>query len=150
MHHMSKIDEVRKAMMDALKAGDKPRKDALSLLLSALKNKFIDKRADLTEEEENAVVYKEMKEAQETLDTTPADRTLIIQEAQLRMRVWSEFAPERMDADAIRRVVTETIAQLGGGLTAQDKGKLMKTLMPKLKGKAEGGLINQVVGELLP
>ena len=55
---MSKIDDVRKEMMLALKAGDKPRKDALSLLLSALKSKQIDKRADLTEEEENAVVYR--------------------------------------------------------------------------------------------
>ena len=64
---MSKIDVVRKAMMDALKAGDKPRKEALSLLLSALKAKFIDKRADLTEDEENAVVYKEIKEAQPSI-----------------------------------------------------------------------------------
>ena len=64
---MSKIDEVRKEMMNAMKAGDKPRKEALSLLLSALKNKQIDKRAELTEEEENAVVLKEIKEAKETL-----------------------------------------------------------------------------------
>ena len=75
---MSKIDEVLKAMMEALKAGDKPRKEALSLLLSALKAKFIDKRADLTEDEENAIVYREIKEAQETIDTTPKDRADII------------------------------------------------------------------------
>lgn len=49
---MSKIDEVRSEMMAAMKAHDKERKDALSALLTALKNKFIDKRADLTEEEE--------------------------------------------------------------------------------------------------
>ena len=49
---MSKIDEVRSAMMAAMKAKDKERKDALSALLTALKNKAIDKRADLTEEEE--------------------------------------------------------------------------------------------------
>lgn len=78
---MSKIEEVRTAMMAALKAGDKPRKDALSLLLSALKNKQIDKREELTQDEESAVVYKEIKEAQETLDTTPAERTDIIGEA---------------------------------------------------------------------
>lgn len=142
---MSKIDIVRKAMTDALKAGDKPRKDALSLLLSALKSKWIDKRADLTEEEENAVVYKEIKEAQETLDTTPVSRTDILDEARLRMAVWSEFAPERMNEAAIRAVVEATIAELGGTLTPQDKGKLMKALMPKVKGKAEGGLVNQVV-----
>ena len=70
---MTKVEVVRKAMMDALKAGDKPRKEALSLLLSALKAKTIDKREDLTEDEANAVVYREIKEAQETLDTAPVD-----------------------------------------------------------------------------
>ena len=147
---MSKIDVVRKAMMDALKAGDKPRKEALSLLLSALKAKAIDKRADLTEDEENAVVYREIKEAKETLDTTPADRTDIIEECRLRIAVWSEFAPARMDEDAIRAVITETLAELGiAEPTAKDKGRLMKVLMPKLNGKAEGRLVNQLVGEVL-
>lgn len=147
---MSKIDVVRKAMMDALKAGDKPRKEALSLLLSALKAKNIDKRADLIEDEENAVVYKEIKEAKETLDTTPADRADIIDECKLRIAVWSEFAPARMDEDAIRAVIRETLAELGvDAPTAKDKGKLMKSLMPKLNGKAEGRLVNQLVGEVL-
>ena len=147
---MSKIDVVRKAMMDALKAGDKPRKEALSLLLSALKAKNIDKRADLTEDEENAVVYKEIKEAKETLDTTPADRADIIDECKLRIAVLSEFAPARMDEDAIRAVIRETLAELGvDAPTAKDKGKLMKSLMPKLNGKAEGRLVNQLVGEVL-
>ena len=147
---MSRIDVVRKAMMDALKAGDKPRKEALSLLLSALKTKNIDKRADLTEDEENAVVYKEIKEAKETLDTTPADRADIIDECKLRIAVWSEFAPARMDEDAIRAVIRETLAELGvDAPTAKDKGKLMKSLMPKLNGKAEGRLVNQLVGDVL-
>ena len=147
---MSKIDVVRKAMMDALKAGDKPRKEALSLLLSALKAKNIDKRADLTEDEENAVVYKEIKEAQETLDTTPADRAEIIDECRLRIAVYSEFAPKRMDEAEIRQVIAETLSELGiDAPTAKDKGRLMKTLMPKLNGKAEGRLVNQLVGEVL-
>ena len=147
---MSKIDVVRKAMMDALKAGDKPRKEALSLLLSALKAKFIDKRADLTEDEENAVVYKEIKEAQETIDTTPADRTEVIEECKLRIAVYSEFAPARMDEATIRQVITQTLAELGlENPTAKDKGKLMKALMPKLNGKADGALVNKLVGTYL-
>lgn len=147
---MSKIDVVRRAMTDALKAGDKPRKEALSLLLSALKAKFIDKRADLTEDEENAVVYKEIKEAQETLDTTPADRTAVIEECKLRMAVYSEFAPARMDEAAIREVIAATLAELSlDAPTAKDKGKLMKALMPKVKDKADGGLVNKLVGEYL-
>ena len=147
---MSKIDVVRKAMMDALKAGDKPRKEALSLLLSALKAKFIDKRADLTEDEENAVVYREIKEAQETLDTTPPDRAAVIEECKLRIAVYGEFAPARMDEDAIRAVIRETLAGLGiDQPTAKDKGKLMKTLMPKLGGKADGAVVNRLVGVVL-
>ena len=140
---------VRKAMTDALKAGDKPRKEALSLLLAALKNKWIDKREDLTEDEENAVVYKEIKEAQETLDTTPADRTDIREEARFRMEVWSTFASERMGEDEVRALVAAVAQELGGGLTVKDKGRLMKALMPRLKGKADGKLVNQAVEELL-
>ena len=72
---MSKIDEIRSAMVAAMKAGDKERKAALSFLLSSLKNKAIDKRADLTEEEEGQVILKEIKQLKETIDMTPEDRT---------------------------------------------------------------------------
>lgn len=147
---MSKIDEVRKAMMEALKAGDRPRKEALSLLLSALKAKCIDKRADLTEEEENAVVYKEIKAAQETLDTLPADRTQLIDECKLRMAVYAEFAPRLMDEDEVRKVVSEVLAELSlDAPTARDKGKIMKTLMPRVRGKADGALVNRVLAGFL-
>ena len=143
---MSKIDTVRAAMMQAMKDKDKPRKDALSLLLSALKAKMIDKRADLTEEEENAVIFHEIKQAQETIDTTPADRTEIIEEAKLRSRVYAEFAPKLMDEEEIRAVIAETLAELQiEKPTAKEKGRIMKTLMPKVKGKADGGLVNRIL-----
>ena len=116
---MSKIDTVRAAMMQAMKDKDKPRKDALSLLLSALKAKFIDKRADLTEEEENAVIFREIKQAQETLDTTPADRVQTIEEARLRMQVYGEFVPKLMDEQEIREVITAVLAELGIGSGGQ-------------------------------
>ena len=62
---MSKIDEVRSDMVKAMKAGEKDTKDTLSLLLAALKNKAIDKRNDLTPEEETQVVLKEIKQTKE-------------------------------------------------------------------------------------
>ena len=143
---MSKIDTVRGAMMQAMKDKDKARKDALSLLLAALKNKAIDKRADLTEEEENAVIFREIKQAQETVDTTPADRVQIIEEARLRMNVYSEFAPKLMDEAEIREIITAVLTELAiEKPTAKDKGRIMKTLMPRVKGKADGGLVNQVL-----
>ena len=144
---MSKIDTVRAAMMQAMKDKDKARKDALSLLLSALKNKAIDKRADLTEDEENAVIFREIKQAQETIDTTPADRVQTIEEAKLRMSVYSEFVPKLMGEDDIREVIRAVLAELAiEKPTAKDKGKIMKTLMPRVKGKADGSLVNQVLG----
>ena len=72
---MSKIDEVRAEMVTAMKNKDKERKDSLSMLLSALKNKAIDKREDLTPDEENEVIKKEIRQTKETLETAPADRT---------------------------------------------------------------------------
>ena len=91
---MSKIDDVRKEMVVAMKAGDKARKETLSSLLAALKNKAIDKREDLTAEEEVQVVLKEIKQTKETLEMTPADRAEIIAECRARIAVLEEFAPK--------------------------------------------------------
>ena len=145
---MSKIDEVRSEMMAAMKAHDKERKDALSALLTALKNKFIDKRADLTEEDE--VVLREIKLAKETIDTTPADRTDIIDECKARITVFEEFAPKMMDEAEITATIKEVLAGLGiDAPTAKDKGKIMKELMPKVKGKADGKLVNQILTSMM-
>lgn len=147
---MSKIDEVRSAMVAAMKARDKDRKDSLSALLSALKNKAIDKRADLTEEEENQVILKEIKQTQETLELTPPDRTDIIEECKSRIAVLQEFAPHMMDEAEIRAVAAEVLTGLGIETpTAKDKGKIMKELMPRVKGKADGKLVNEVIASLL-
>ena len=83
---MSKIDDVRKAMVEAMKAKDKDRKDSLSMLLAALKNKAIDKREDLTEAEENEVVLKEIKQTKETLEMTPATLSKSAQSELLYMK----------------------------------------------------------------
>jgi len=147
---MSKIDEIRKAMVDAMKAKDKERKDTLSMLLAALKNKAIDKRADLTEEEETQVVLKEIKQTKESLELTPADRTDLIEDYKKRLAVLEEFAPKMMDEDEIKAIVTGVLADLGIDVpTAKDKGRIMKELMPKVKGKADGKLVNEIVGSFM-
>ena len=147
---MSKIDEVRSAMMAAMKAKDKERKDALSALLTALKNKAIDKRADLTEEEETQVILKEIKQLKETIEMTPADRTDILAECNSRLAVLEEYAPKMMDEAEIKAVVSEVLTSLGlDAPTAKDKGRIMKELMPKVKGKADGKLVSEVVASFL-
>lgn len=147
---MSKIDEVRSEMTQAMKKKDKPRKDALSMLLAALKNKAIDKREDLTETEENEVILKEIKQTQETLELTPEDRTDIIEECRLRIAVYQEFAPKMMDEAEIQAIIREVLKELGIETpTGKDKGKIMKQLMPQVKGKADGKLVNQVLGSMM-
>ena len=147
---MSKIDELRSAMMAAMKAKDKERKDALSALLTALKNKAIDKRADLTEEEETQVILKEIKQLKETIEMTPADRTDILTECNSRLAVLEEYAPKMMDEAEIKAVVSEVLTSLGlDAPTAKEKGKIMKELMPKVKGKADGKLVSEVVASFL-
>lgn len=147
---MSKIDEVRSAMVAAMKAGDKERKATLSALLTALKNKAIDKRADLTEEEEVQVILKEIKQTKETIDTTPADRTDIIEECEKRLAVLEEYAPKMMSEDEIKAVIQSVLSDLGiEAPTAKEKGKIMKELMPKVKGKADGKLVNNLVASFL-
>ena len=146
---MSKVDVVRAAMVEAMKNKDKARKDSLSMLLSVLKNAEIDKRSPLTEEEENAVVKKEIKQCQETYDSAPADRTDIKEEAALRIAVYKEFAPEDMTVEQITEVIQSVLAELRIETpTAADKGKIMKVLMPKVKGKADGKVVNQTLAAM--
>ncbi|MEH2952385.1 GatB/YqeY domain-containing protein [Candidatus Merdisoma sp. JLR.KK011] len=147
---MSKIDEIRAEMMKAMKNKEKDRKETLSMLLAALKNKAIDKRADLTPEEEYEVIKKEIKQTKETMDLAPADRTDIIDQCKARLAVLFEFAPEEMSEEAIRAVIKEVMEALGiMEPSAKDKGKIMKELMPRVKGKADGSLVNKLVGEIL-
>ncbi len=147
---MSKIDVVRAAMVEAMKAKDKDRKDSLSMLLSALKNAQIDKCAPLTEDEENAVVKKELKQTKETLESAPADRLDIIEEAKKRIAVYEEFAPADMNEEQIKEVIGQVLAELSiEAPTPKDKGKIMKELMPRVKGKADGKLVNDILAGMM-
>ena len=143
---MSKIEEVRGDMVKAMKAGDKETKETLSMLLAALKNKAIDKRDDLTEEEETQVILKEIKQTKETLEMTPADRTEIIEDCNKRLAVLEQYAPKMMDEAEIRDIISSTLKEVGVETpTSKDKGKIMKVLMPKVKGKADGKLVNEIL-----
>ena len=147
---MSMADKVRSEMVAAMKNKEKDRKDALSMLLSALKNKAIDKREDLTEAEEFEVVKKEIKQTKETMELAPADREDIKEACEKRLAVYQEFAPEEMSEEAVLAEVKAVLAALAiDASSMKDKGKVMKELMPRVKGRADGGMVNKIVGEVL-
>lgn len=147
---MSKIDEIRNEMVAAMKAKQKERKDVLSLLLGELKNVEINNRTPLTDEEGNQVILKQIKQAKETISLTPADRTDIIDECKFSISVLEEYAPKMMEEAEIIAIVEETLKELSIEVpTGKDKGNIMKVLMPKVKGKADGKLVNDVLASLM-
>lgn len=147
---MTKTEFIRSEMIAAMKTGDKKRKDALSALLNALKNAEIEKRDSLTENEANAVIKKEMKQAKETYDTAPDSRKDIKDEAEYRMNVYKEYVPADMTEEQISEVIKEVLKEIAlEKPTMKDKGKIMKTLMPRVKGKADGKLVNEVLARML-
>lgn len=144
---MGMVEEVRAQMMAAMKARDGKRKDVLSNLLAALKNAVIQKREDLTPEEETAVVARELKQTKETLESAPEDRNDIREECSYKISVLSEFMPEQMDEAAIRKTIEEVLSKLGiTEPSAKQKGIIMRELMPQVKGKADGKQVNEILG----
>ena len=92
---------------------------------------------------------KEIKQMRETMESAPADRTDIVEECRFRLSVYEEFAPKLMSEDEIKTVIHGVLSDLGiDAPTAKDKGKIMKELMPKVKGKADNKMVNELVGAL--
>lgn len=141
------FEQLQKDMIAAMKARDKVRKDAISVLVSAAKKVAIDEgcREDITEEIVDRVILKEIKSVKEQLDTCPDSRTDLKEEYQSRYDVFQEYAPKMLSAEEVEAFITEKFAELVAG---KNKGMIMKNVMPELKGKAEGSVINQVVAKL--
>lgn len=141
------FENLQKAMVEAMKAKDKPRKDAISALVSAAKKVAIDEgcRDNITEEIVAKVVLKEMKTVKEQIDSCPAERTDLLEEYQARYQVVSEFAPQMMSAEEVESYITEKFADV---VATKNMGQIMKAVMGELKGKAEGKVINETVKKL--
>lgn len=141
------LDTLQKAMIEAMKAHDKARKDSISILYSQAKKVGIDNgcRDDIPEAMVDEAIMKEVKSVKEQIDTCPADRTELLAEYKARLAVFEEFAPKQLSEEEIEALVKEQFADV---LASGNKGLIMKTIMPALKGKADGKLINQVVARL--
>ena len=138
---------LQSAMIAAMKAKDKPRKDAISALVSAVKKAGIDAGCseDIPTSMVDQVILKELKSVKEQIDTCPDSRADLKEEYQFRYNVMQEFAPQQMSAEEVKEVLREKFAEV---LATKNKGMIMKTVMAELKGKADGKVINQVVAEL--
>ena len=141
------LETLRSDMIAAMKAKDKPRKEAISSLVSAVKKAAIDAgcRDDIKEDMVDQVILKELKTVKEQIDTCPAEREDLKAEYQFRYDVIQEYAPSLMSEEEIRNFIMEKFADI---VAQKNKGMIMKNVMPELKGKADRKLINQVVAKL--
>lgn len=143
------LDTLQKEMISAMKAHDKFRKDAISSLIGAVKKAAIDEKCkdNISEELVNRVILKEKKIVQEMIDTCPTDRTETLDEYNNRMAIIDEFAPKMMSEEEVRKEIYHIISTVDINQTG--KGAIMKVVMPRLKGKADGKIINKIVSEIV-
>ena len=145
-------ERIQKLMVEAMKEGNKERKQALSNVKAALMNKEIECRGkcEFNETAELEAVTKLAKQVRESIEMCPADRTETLAQLKAELAVYEEFLPKQMDENEIRATIEDVFTELGIETpTGKDKGAIMKVLMPKVKGKADGKLVNAVLSTYL-
>ena len=142
------LDTLQKAMIEAMKAKDKDRKESISSVIQAVKKVAIDEghRDDISSELVDKVILKELKSVKEQIDTCPDDRVELKNAYKARYEVISEFAPKLMSEDEVKKVINEKFSEL---IASGEKSKIMKTVMAEFKGKADGKMINQIISEMV-
>ena len=149
MNFMDTKTQIENDLKDAIRASDEPRKNALRMALSAIKLVEIQKRKPLDEAEVISVLQKEIKSYQETIaESQAAHRLDMADSARGQMSVLEKYLPASLTQDELDALTRAAIAEANATSPA-DMGKVMKVLMPKLKGRATGEQASQSVRRLL-
>ena len=148
---MSIMKTIHQEMVTAMKTKDKAAKDVYSNILAAMKAKAKDIRAEeLDDTCATEVILKLSKQNQESIDTCPKERKDILDKLTFERSIITQYMPKQMSEQDIEKVVIATLGELDiKNPTVKDKGAIMKVLMPKVKGKADGKLVNSVVEKML-
>jgi len=142
---MTLKDELNTALKEAIKAQDATRKIAIRSAIAAIKLVEVDRQEELDDPTLFSILQKEVKSRQESIaDAEKAERPDLIEAAKAEMAVLQEYLPPPLTPEELEALVKETIAEVGASSPA-DMGEVMKTIMPKVQGRAEGGQVNQLV-----
>ena len=136
-------------MKKALKGNEKLKLSTLRLIRAAIKNAEISKKDKLTEDEVIGIVANNLKKLEESLDIfTKGQRPELAEKAKKEIEIVKKYLPEQLSEEEVKKIVKETIIKFGfKGL--QDIGPAMKEIIPQLKGKADGKIVNKMVRDLL-
>ena len=146
---MSIKSQLNESMKDAMKSGDEVRKRTVRMALAAVKQAEIDRRTELDEAAVIGLLQKEIKNRRESLEEAKkANRADLVQANQQEIDVLQAFLPAAMPAEELRSLVQAAIAETGAASPA-DIGKVMKTVLPRVAGRAPNDQVSAAVRELL-
>jgi uncharacterized protein len=146
---MSRVKTIEDEVKEAMKARDAERRDALRLIVNALKNSEKELQRPLTEEEELQVLQRERKRRVEAADAFRAGGRESQAEAEEReLAILEEFMPSQLAEEEIEEIVDDAIAEVGATSMA-DLGRVMADVMPQIAGRADGSVVSQIVREKL-
>ncbi|MDX1378898.1 MAG: GatB/YqeY domain-containing protein [Anaerolineales bacterium] len=141
--------QLNDSMKDAMKSGDEVRKRTVRMVLAAVKQAEVDKRAELDDMAVIALIQKEVKNRRESIEEAKkADRADLISDNKAEIKVLEVFLPKAMPEDELKAIVQAAIQETGASSMA-DMGKVMKIIMEKVAGRAPNDKISSVVRELL-
>ncbi|MDA8233713.1 MAG: GatB/YqeY domain-containing protein [Clostridia bacterium] len=141
------VEDMKAAMKD--KEAGKLRLSVIRMVRAAIKNAEIDKKKEFNDEEVIEVLVREAKQRRDAIEEyRKAGREDIVEQLQEEIKVLLHYLPEQMSAEEITALVHEIITRVGAR-DQKDMGKVMGALMPKVKGRADGKLVNQIVKEAL-
>ncbi len=146
---MSLKEDLMADLKAAMKAKDKTRKDTITMVRAAIKQKEVDEKKDLSDDEVLSIISKQVKEKKNSIeDFAKGGRQDLIDATKAEMDILYGYLPKQLSEDELRDLVAETISRLDIH-DKKDMGKVMKDLMPKVKGRADGKTINRLAQELL-
>jgi uncharacterized protein len=146
---MSMKETLQQDRIAAMRAGDTTKRNAIGLLLAAIKQEEIDGQITLEDDGVLAVLMKQAKQRRESIvDYEKAGRPEMLASEKAELTIIESYLPQQMDREQIVAIAAEIIAELGV-TDAKGMGQVMGKLMPKVKGQADGRLVNEVVRELL-
>ena len=146
---MSTFAKIEEDFKKALKSKDEETISTLRLLKSVIKNKEIEKRGKLKEKELQDLIFKEIKKRKEARDIyEKAGRAELQEKENKEKEILEKYLPEQISDEELAQVIKEVILKVGAS-GPQDIGKVMSKLMPRLKGRVEGGVVSKKVQELL-
>lgn len=148
--YMSLLDRLNNDMKQAMKNKEKDKLSVIRMLKSALQNEAIKLRQDeLTEAEDLTVLSRELKQRKDSLqEFSNAGRVDLVEKIQSEIKYVEVYMPQQLTEEEVANIVKETIQSVGATSKA-DMGKVMGALMPKVKGKADGSLVNKLVQQHL-